>query len=539
MNNLVPNRIDVCRWFAHWNGVALLLLAGIVARSPGAAGEDPFAGLEPRAFWGHFADFTRIPRQSGNEGPIARHVLDWAAAHGFDAVKDAAGNVIVRVPASAGRDKAPVVIIQGHLDMVCSRDEAAGPFDPAKGNIRVIRVRKQNGQFVEANDGEYVKADKTTLGADCGLGCSAMMTLSEDRDGKHGPLDLLFTVEEETGLRGAQKLDTSLIRGRICLNVDADRDGVLIIGGAGGLTTVITSSKPRSPIADGEVAIKLTMSGLRGGHSGVDIHKGRLNAIKAMGHVLQEAGKHARIRIATINGGDAFNAIPREADAIVLIPAGEEAAFRASAEGTWASLRSQYKLAELGPKLMLGMDRLDPSPPHALTRDDSRSLVALIQAIPSGVLAMSQKVEGLVETSNNLGVVRADDRAIKITCNSRSSVAAAYDQAGDMLRSIAELAGAIAETSPAFPGWDPDPNSAVVSAVSNTYRRLHGASPKLEAIHGGLECGVIASRIPGLDAVSMGANIQGPHSDQEAVVIATVAKFYRTLVEALADLSAN
>ncbi|MDR3636560.1 MAG: beta-Ala-His dipeptidase [Isosphaeraceae bacterium] len=503
--------------------------------------DDPFAGLEPQALWAHFADFTKIARPSGREGLIGDRIVAWAQARpGFVAERDKVGNVIVQVPASPGREGKPAAILQGHLDMVCKREPTAGPYDPEQGHIRVIRAKKQGGQLVDDPNGDWIRADKTTLGADDGIGVAAMLAIAEDRAAVHGPLELLFTVGEEVGFTGAYGLDPSRLRGRTYLNLDSEEEGVLTIGSAGYRETALSWSRPLAPTPAGSVGMKLSVTGLRGGHSGVNINSGRLNAVRALARVLQEAKTVGALGLVSVAGGHPANAIPSDAKADIVLPAQSEAQLRGAVEGARAVLAEQYPTEA---NLRVNVEALSAVPTAAFAVDDTTVLIDLLRAIPTGVIAMSQKIAmspkmaGLVETSNNLGEVSTAGAEVTIVCSTRSSVAAALEEVTGTLVSIAELAGAKATPGQVSPGWDPQPSSPIVDLVKRAYHRLYGSDPGVAAVHAGLECGLMVTKVHGLDAVSFGPTVHEAHSTQEGVEIASVKKFYDLLAAALADFS--
>jgi dipeptidase D len=482
---------------------------------------DPFSGLEPALLWKHFAAMTRIPRPSGSEGPIADWVAAWARERGFELERGPEGNLAVHVPASEGREGAPTVVLQGHLDMVCERDSDS-PYDAESGPVHVVC------------EGEWLRAEGTTLGADNGVGVAAAMAAAEDDSVKHGPLDLLMTVDEETGLTGAMKLDPSMLRGRIMLNLDSEEDGMVFVGCAGGCDTRTRLSLPRSPAGNGDACLEVSVSGLRGGHSGLDIDKNRINAIHALVRLLQAGAGEGRLRVAAISGGSKRNAIPREARAIVLVPAADRETFAARVEEARAALAEQH--AGLDDGLSIGVETTE-MPAEAFDAPGSSRLLSLIRAIPSGVLAMSQDIQGLVETSTNLGVVSTEGGTVETVSCTRSSVAPALRNALEGLRSLGSLAGAEVSEHGGYPGWKPDMSSRALTVTRSAHESLFGKEPEVTAIHAGLECGLIGERIPGMDMVSFGPEIRGAHAPGEKVHLPSVERFWRLLGRVLDDLS--
>lgn len=495
---------------------------------------DPYHGLEPKQLWTHFAEFTRIARPSEKEEELRKYIEGVAASHGFGCAKDDAGNLRVRIPASSNAANNPKIVLQGHMDMVCTRDADAGEYDPSLGKIRVFRARQQGNDVVEDPNGEWLKADRTTLGADNGIGVAAMLAVAVDPAVSHGPLDLLFTVQEEAGLIGAAKLDPHIVNGKILLNLDSEDEGVFTIGSAGGRETGLRwFHAPQSGIGAKMIRV-IAVSGLLGGHSGVDIHRGRLNAIAAIVRVLQGVAARLPIQISTVEGGDRSNAIPREARAIVVIAEKDEPLLKEAVDAAAREIVAQYQSIE--PNIKIDIDSSQPIPPTALSVSRSARLLDFLRAIPSGVIAMSQALPGLVETSTNLGVAKSASGAIDVICNSRSSVTPALEDVTARLVSIATLAGASAAPSQAYPGWSPDPNSPMLKILKENYKKLFGKDAEVAAVHAGLECGVLNGKIPDLDMVSFGPTIVGAHSTRERVNIESVARFYKLLATTLSSL---
>ena len=471
------------------------------------------AGLEPAPFWRHFEALTRIPRASYEEERAAAHVGAWAHGHGFATARDDAGNLVVRVPASAGREDAPVVILQGHLDMVCERDPDS-PNDPRAGRIELIR------------DGEWLRADGTTLGADDGVAIAAMMALAEDPDTAHGPLELLMTVEEEVGLGGAARLDPGLIGGSVLLNLDSEEDATLTVGCAGGADTVVRFRAPRTPV-DGPL-VRVRAGGALGGHSGGDIALGRANAIKALGRALR-AGPG--VRVATLDGGASRNAIPREASALVTADEGA----RAAIVDEVASILAAFRTTD--PGLRLELEGVTAAAVTAWTATDTERVLDLIATLPAGPLAMSVEFPGVVETSSSLGVAATDGDTLTLRSLSRSANENALPDVLHAIAGAARLAGAEYELGATYPGWRPDLSSPALKTASEVHERLFGASPRVTLTHGGLEAAIIAAKRPGLDPISFGPEIQGPHAPGERLHIASAGRFMRLLSGLVGELS--
>ncbi len=493
-------------------------LARLVYGSPMA---NALASLEPRPLWSHFAALAAIPRPSKKEERAAAWVESVAKEHGFAVRRDAAGNRVVVVPASKGREGAPVVILQGHLDMVCEKNrDVAHDFDADPIRPRI--------------DGEWVAATGTTLGADNGIGVAAAFAAATDPAVEHGPLELLFTIDEETGLTGAKDLDPSILKGRTLLNLDSEEDGAIFVGCAGGCDTLLGFAPERSAAPGGYEAFRIEVGGLRGGHSGMNIHENRGNALKVLARVLLSAlDAGIRFRLASLRGGSKRNAIPREAEAVLLLPKGD----RAKLDGIVACMKEGLatELSGIDEGLTIGIAPAEPAPvlPDAI-RD---RLVRLLAALPHGVLAMSRDIPGLVETSSNLGVVEDDGKTIRIVTSSRSSVASALRGVLDQVASAGRLANADVETQDGYPGWKPNLASPALGVVREVYRGILGKEPEVTAIHAGLECGLLGEKVPGLDMVSFGPTITGAHSPDERVHVPSVARFWEALRKTLDALS--
>src|ERR671912_892236 len=478
-------------------------------------------GLEPRSFWGHFETLTRIPRPSRHEEPVIEHVRAWAEQHGFELQQDAGRNLVIRVPATPGRETAPIVTLQGHLDMVCERDPAS-PNDPAEGRIGLLR------------DGEWLTADGTTLGADDGVAIAAMMTLAEDPAVPHGPLELLMTVAEEVGLEGANGLDPALLTGTILLNLDSEEDGTLTVGCAGSTDSWIRLEGERSPPDAGSVALAVTASGVLGGHSGTNIEDGRANAIKVLASALREALGAAGFRLASLDGGKSRNAIPREARAVCVVAAADEATFRSAVAAAAKRLHEAFEVSD--PGITLVVDAADGAP-EPWSAEATAKLLDAIALVPSGPLAMSPDVPGLVETSSSLGEAITDNGSLTLHSLSRSSNDAYLPEVISALDAIARRAGGSFELKHNYPGWRPDMNSSLLACARRVFTQLFDAEPRVVGIHAGLETAVIGDKVPGLDMLAIGPQIEFPHSPDERVSVPTVERFWRLLLGILDNLS--
>lgn len=486
-----------------------------------AANAAVLEGTEPRAFWQKFVELTAVPRPSRHEEAMIEHVRAWAAGHGYEVVSDAARNLVVRVPASAGRESAPTVVLQGHLDMVCERRPDSA-FDPTEGRIGLRR------------DGEWLLATDTTLGADDGVAIAAMMALVEDPSLPHGPLELLMTVAEEVGLEGANGLDGSLITGRIFVNLDSEEDGRLTVGCAGSIDTWIRVDAPRSAWGGGDRAVIVTVQGGLGGHSGTNIDDGRSNAIKVLGAALREARAATPFRLASLAGGKSRNAIPRDAVALCAVDAGATEAFRTALTAAGDRIRDAFKTTDGG----LTVDIADgDAAADAWSPDDTARILDLIALVPSGPLAMSNDFDDLVESSTSLGEATTEGRRLTLHSLSRSSNDPAIEDVIASLAAAARLAGGDLEVKVNYRGWRPDLQSPALAAARGAYERIFGEPPIVTAVHAGLETAVVGSKVRGLDMISFGPQIESPHSPDERVSIPTVERFWRLLGALVDELS--
>lgn len=474
--------------------------------------------LKPELVWKHFAEIVRIPRPSSHEERIRRYILDFAAAQGLEAREDAAHNVYVRKPATPGMEDRKGVILQAHLDMV-----------PQKNNDKTFDFEKDP---IDAYiDGEWVTADGTTLGADNGIGVASILAVLEDRTLRHGPVEALFTATEETGMDGAFGLEEGMLQGEILLNLDSEQEGELYVGCAGGLDANITFDYEETPTpAAGYTAARVSVKGLKGGHSGIQIICQRANANKVLFRLLNAAP--CELLLASVDGGGLRNAIPREAEATVLVPAAEFPAFAEAVKAYEKTVQAEFAGIEEG--ISVRVEACD-KPAAMLPCEVAQSLIRAVVACPDGVQRMSMAMPGLVQTSTNLARVVSDGHHIRLQCLLRSSVSTEKQALGEAIAAVFALAGAKTELTGAYDGWNPDMSSPILAAMTASYERLFGARPAITAIHAGLECGIIGSHYPGLDMISFGPTICYPHSPDEKVEIASVGKFYGFLVDTLAN----
>jgi dipeptidase D len=479
--------------------------------------------LEPQPLWRHFDAILAIPRPSKQEEQARRYVLEVAGRKGYRHREDATGNIVVEKPASPGKEGAPIVVLQGHLDMVTEKNS---------GTVHDF----ERDPIVPRRDGEWVKATGTTLGADNGIGAAAILAVLEADDLVHGPLELLFTVDEETGLTGVLNLDSAAIalQGRRLLNLDSEEEGSVTIGCAGGAASHLHLPLETAPVPAGTVSLDVKLSGLKGGHSGMEIHLQRGNAVKLLTRALFAAAQQTPFHLAAFQGGNKHNALPREASAQVVVPADSRDAFAAAVEREIAGIQDEIRSAD--PGLTVEVSPAS-APDRVWTAAVTRKVLDLLNALPHGVLAMSNDIPGLVETSLNLATVTATNRELAILISIRSSVASAMRDTKRRLRAFAELAGAESSEIEGYPGWKPNLDSPLLAIFRKVHKRVAGGDPKLEAVHAGLECAVLGDKFPGMDMISFGPIIQGAHSPDERVKVDSVGRFYGLLKETLAELA--
>jgi dipeptidase D len=471
-------------------------------------------GLKPELVWKYFAEIARIPRCSKHEEKMTKYVLDTAKKLGLTARADKLGNVVVKKPASPGRERVKSIALQGHLDMVCEKNKEK-VHDFSKDPLELVRK------------GNLMMANGTTLGADNGIAVATNLAIMEDRSLVHGPLEFLFTIDEETGLTGAGGLAADFVSSRTLMNLDSEEEGALYVGCSGGKDTTGTWKTAFDAAPAGSVAGALKVTGLKGGHSGLEIDKGRGNAVKIMNRVVQALAPLGA-RLASIEGGDKHNAIPRETEATVYLPAKKWDEAAAAVKKLEATIKAEYK--NVDPGLAITLTALKAKKGKVLKKALQQKLSRAISALPHGVLQMSADIAGLVETSTNVAAIHTTPKAISIATSQRSSVASELDEACDTVRSVFELGGATAPTSDGYPGWKPNLQSPILKIAKATYQSLYGREPHVKAIHAGLECGIIGEKIPGMDMVSFGPTLEGVHSPDEKIYIDTVPKFWDFLL---------
>ncbi len=478
--------------------------------------------LEPQQLWGNFADLNAIPRASKKEEEIAAFVRHFGERLGLETYQDPTGNVIIRKEATPGMENHRPVILQAHLDMVHQKN-ADVEFDFATEGIRT---------YV---DGEWVKAEGTTLGADNGIGAAAIMTILESTDIPHPPLEALFTIDEETGMSGAKGLEEGRLDGKILLNLDSEEDDELTIGCAGGLDSYTRMNYQEDPLPSGYTGLKVMVRGLKGGHSGIDIHKGRANANKILVRLLYHTDQW-KVRLAEIDGGGLRNAIPREAVAVIALPADEKQAFASEFQERSEAIRAEFRTIEPN----MAMELTDcPPPDRVVSAGDQRKILSALYAVPNGVFRMSPEIPDLVETSSNLARVTLKDGAFITQSLQRSSVESGKTDIANAVRAAFEAIGATVTNDGDYPGWAPDAQSAILSQMKGIYEKLFDGEPKVAACHAGLECGIIGQHYPGLDMISFGPTIRHAHSPDEMVNIASVQKFWQYLLATLKAIPEN
>ena len=478
--------------------------------------------LEPKLIWEQFDDITRVPRPSKREEKIIEWLVAFAQKHNIEYQKDDTGNVVMRMPATAGYENRPAIILQSHMDMVCEKNSDV-EFDFDNDPIRT-RI-----------DGEWVRAEGTTLGADCGIGMAAALAVLLDTSLERPAIEALFTVDEETGLTGAFGLGEGMLTGKYLVNLDSEDEGEIFIGCAGGIDTVARMDYDKEAAPEDYAFVRLEVGDLLGGHSGDDIDKGRANSNKLLARFLYNACDTFQIALARMDGGNLRNAIPREAYAIVGVPAESKADFVERYMEFGEMMKEEFRHTE--PRLRFSTADAE-TPAEVMTNDDMCALLITIVGLPNGVLAMSFAVPGLVETSSNLASVKFDDAAqqVVITTSQRSSVESAKLYAAQTIESVFYLAGCDVEHSDGYPGWSPNPDSKLLATTVECYRKLFATEPKVRAIHAGLECGLFLEKYPHLEMVSFGPTLRGVHSPDERLEIATVDKFWKLLVELMRSL---
>lgn len=476
--------------------------------------------LLPNSVWTYFHQICQIPRPSKNEQKIIDYLLVFGKKMGLEAIQDKTGNVLIKKSASKGMENLKGVVLQSHVDMVCEKNS----------NVSHDFLIDSILPFI---DGDWVKAKGTTLGADNGIGVAYMLAVLASSEIKHGPLECLFTIDEETGLTGAFGLEPDFLHGKILINLDSEDDGIVFIGCAGGVDTLGCFKPEFEKSPEGSFAFQVSVSGLKGGHSGDDIHRGLGNANKILNRYLWDTSRNMDLRLADLSGGNLRNAIAREAFATCVVPYHKKEEVRVLWNMFLVDIENEFKHTEQNISFIMESAEI---PSQVFTASFQSQLLNTIYAMPHGVLAMSQEITGLVETSTNLASVKMNDGDLWITTSQRSSVESSKFDAANMVESVLLLGGAEVTHSDGYPGWTPNTNSEILKITIDCYEKRYGLKPEVKAIHAGLECGLFLSKYPNLDMISIGPTIKGAHSPNERVLISSVTKYWDHLLDVLAAI---
>lgn len=465
--------------------------------------------LNPQIVWKNFYALTQIPRPSKHEEKVIKYLKEFGENLGLETIQDEVGNIIIRKPATAGMENRMGIILQGHVDMVPQNNNDT-PHDWLKDPITPRIV------------GEWLYATGTTLGADNGLGCAVAMAVLESKDLVHGPVEALFTIDEETGMTGANALKPGILKGDILINLDSETEGELYVGCAGGLDTNVTFEYKEEDIPAGYETLAVVIKGLKGGHSGMEINTGRANSNKLMVRILLPLMTELDARLVSIEGGNMRNAIPREAHAVVALPAANVAKAKEIVANLTAAIKAEYESVEPDTNIYVEA----ASAEKVMDKETALNVVRAVCACPNGVDRMSLEMEGLVETSNNLAIVKSENGKVAIKTLMRASIDTAKEALRDSIKSTFELAGAEVVFSGGYSGWKPNMKSPILKAMKETYKELYNKEAKVMAIHAGLECGILSGAYPHWDMISCGPTICSPHSPEERVEIASVDKWW-------------
>lgn len=474
--------------------------------------------LEPNGLWNKFADLNAVPRPSKKEERVIQFMVDFGKNLGLDTIVDKVGNVIIKKPATQGMEDRKTVVMQSHLDMVHQKNNDT-VFDFDNQGIEM---------FVE---GDWVKARGTTLGADNGLGVATIMAVLESKDIEHPAIEALFTIDEETGMTGAMGLEGGILKGEILLNLDTEEDDEIGVGCAGGIDVTATRTYSEEEVSNNFKGYKITVKGLQGGHSGMQIHEGLGNANKIMNRLLYNGSERYGLRVAEIDGGSLRNAIPRESVALIAIEIDAEDIFKDTFDELANSIALEFKTTE--PELEILLEKLD-TPNKVMSKNSQNELIKALYAACNGVYRMSADIPDLVETSNNIARVIVKEGTIKIGCLTRSSVESSKMDLANMLKATFELGGCQVEFSGEYPGWKPNMDSDILKVMVPLYKELNnGEEPHVAACHAGLECGILGTNYPNMDMISFGPNIKGAHSPDERAQISSVQKYWTFVKEIL------
>ncbi len=477
------------------------------------------SNLNPSRVWKHFYSLTQIPRPSKKEGKAIEFLEQYGKGLGLQTIKDELGNIIIKKPATPGMEGRKGIILQAHIDMV-----------PQKNSDKVHDFEKD--PIVPRVVEDWVYATGTTLGADNGLGLAVAMAVLEAKDLVHGPVEALFTIDEETGMTGARGLKPGLLDGDILINLDSEDEGELYVGCAGGLDATAEFTYKEEAAPKSVKGYKLSITGLKGGHSGMDIILGRGNANKVMVRFLLPMMEKYNVLLSSIEGGSLRNAIPREAFAVVAVPVAQEAEVKALVDEHFNNIKAELAIQDPDVKVVLESCE---TPATVIEPEVALKMIKAVYACPNGVERMSDAMPGLVETSNNMAIVNSQDGKIYVKSLMRSSVDSAKDALGEAIRSLFELAGAQVTLTGGYPGWKPNMDSDILATMKSVYKALYGNEPEVKAIHAGLECGILGGPYPNWDMISCGPTIRSPHSPDERVNIATVEKWWNFVVEVLKE----
>ncbi len=469
-----------------------------------------------------FETISKIPRASKHEQAIGKWLMDWAKENHFEAKQDTVGNVSIKVPAYPGYENAPAVVIQGHLDMVCEKTPDSD-HNFAKDPIKLVY------------DGEWLRADKTTLGADNGIAIAMGMAAALDKHLKHPSLELLFTVDEETGLTGAFALEPGFVAGGILINLDSEDEGVFTVGCAGGLKSDHALPLVYEPVPPNSIPFSLKAIDMAGGHS-ADIHHEKANAIKVLARTLYEVQAEIPVRIVDIKGGTVDNAIPRSAETVLYIPQENVKTIHTIIQRMETVFKEEFKNTDPDLKLGLASDSDQKNNPEAMTLECTNKVIDLLLALPHGIWAMSTEIEHLVETSSNLASLEVEGNRLKVITSQRSPIVSRLDAVTLQIETVVRLLGGTTENRGRYPGWNANMQSPILKKCMAVYKRLFNKKPIVETTHGGLECGVIGSKFPGMDMISIGPTIKNPHSPEEKVHIGSIGKVWNFLAALLAEI---
>jgi len=473
--------------------------------------------LEPKLVWKHFNQIRKIPRCSKHEEKIREYIVDFGKKQGLKTKVDVVGNVVIFKPATSRMQNKPTVILQSHMDMVCEKNKDV-KFDFSKDPIQ-LKIQ-----------GDLLTADRTTLGADNGIGLAISLAILEDNKLSHGPIESLYTVDEETGLTGAFAIKSDMLTGKIMLNLDSENFGILTVGCAGAGDSIVELPVKMQPGNGGREYIVIKVSGLRGGHSGVEIHEQRGNAIKILTRLLWKVSLKHEFSLFEINGGDKDNAIPREAQANLAIEKKNKKAFVTELKAEEKDIYDEIK--PIDPNFKVDVESCKPSK-RVLNKTSQTKLLNLLHGLPHGVHQMNYDIKTLVNTSTNLATVSVKENTIVIWMLSRSSMKSALQDMRDRIKAIASLSGAKVSEGTPDPGWKPDLHSKILALSKKIFKDMFKAEPKIKALHGSLECGIIGEKFPGMDMISIGPTMKNLHSPEEQVQISTVNKFYKYLLKIL------